>query len=153
MPLCGSKKRDGAQCRRRVLKSGNVCHCHQQNCSICLNSIKTNITTLPCNHRFHKPCIDKWKEEGKNTCPCCRKEFQKTQYSALVMLYPRNGRGQVTTLAAPETIIETLLRSVNVRIEELDPAGDTINLEFETNDDLVEFFDEVGLTDITRWSQ
>ena len=153
MPLCGSKKKDGTRCRRRVKNSGDVCHSHQHKCSICLNTIETNITTLPCNHQFHKACIDKWKEEGKNSCPYCRKEIEKVHYSALIMLYPRTGRGQITTLAAPEIITETLLRSINVRIEELDPRGDSVNLEFEENEDLVEFFDEVGLSDITQWSQ
>lgn len=153
MPLCGSKKKNGTRCRRRVNKSGEVCFCHQQNCSICLTKITSDITTLPCNHKFHTSCIDKWKESGKNTCPYCRKEFEKRKYSALVMIYPRNGRGDITTLAAPETILETLLRSVNVRYEELDPQGDSINLDFENNEDLVEFFEDIGLTDITQWSQ
>ena len=153
MPLCGSKKKDGTRCRRHVAGKGDVCSTHQQNCSICLNTIKTNITTLPCQHKFHNTCIEKWKEEGKNTCPCCRKAFEKPTYSAVVMLYPRTGQGNIMTLAAPEQVMDNILRAVSVRPEELDTQGDSINLDFETNDDLVEFFEDVGLTDITQWSQ
>ena len=69
------------------------------------------------------------------------------------MIYPQNTQGQITTLQAPEQVLDTILRAVNIRTEELNPAGDSINLEFETNDDLVEFFEEVGLTDIAQWSE
>jgi len=31
---------------------------------------------LPCGHRhFCRKCLTKWAREGKNTCPCCRKEL------------------------------------------------------------------------------
>ena len=46
-------------------------------CPICLESMST-ITdmnyTLPCNHKFHTECVNRWKKIT-NTCPCCRAIF------------------------------------------------------------------------------
>ncbi len=43
------------------------------NCRICFNDVVTNdvITDLPCNHIFHKDCMDRWREY-KHECPLCR---------------------------------------------------------------------------------
>ena len=27
---------------------------------------------MTCRHAFHKDCVDKWLETGKNNCPACR---------------------------------------------------------------------------------
>jgi len=42
-------------------------------CSICLMEYKEGETvkSLPCTHRFHSECIDKWLE-SHNTCPVCK---------------------------------------------------------------------------------
>jgi len=42
-------------------------------CSICLEEFKVGdtIITLPCNHIYHKKCIEIWAENNNN-CPLCR---------------------------------------------------------------------------------
>ncbi len=42
-------------------------------CTICLDSMKAGDPTriLPCNHAFHRPCIDAWIGKGANRCPLC----------------------------------------------------------------------------------
>lgn len=42
-------------------------------CSICIGDYEVGekITTLPCIHRFHKECIEKWLEV-KSECPVCK---------------------------------------------------------------------------------
>lgn len=43
-------------------------------CSICMENVEigTEVTTLPCNHWFHKDCVVAWLKEH-DTCPHCRK--------------------------------------------------------------------------------
>ena len=40
-----------------------------EECAICFNSNTDYMT--PCNHHFHKECIEKWYKV-KPTCPLCR---------------------------------------------------------------------------------
>ncbi len=44
------------------------------NCSICLNELKDNLTKLSCSHIFHTSCIENWKNYQQN-CPYCRASF------------------------------------------------------------------------------
>ncbi|XP_054810751.1 E3 ubiquitin-protein ligase RHA2A-like isoform X1 [Prosopis cineraria] len=44
-------------------------------CCVCLSRLKEKDDTkvLPCFHRFHKLCVDKWLNKGRHkTCPLCR---------------------------------------------------------------------------------
>jgi E3 ubiquitin-protein ligase RNF115/126 len=43
-------------------------------CSICMDNVEvgTDVTTLPCNHWFHRDCVVAWLKEH-DTCPHCRK--------------------------------------------------------------------------------
>ena len=42
-------------------------------CSICLNDCsQSQLKTLPCEHQFHKKCVDKWLKKN-NSCPLCRR--------------------------------------------------------------------------------
>lgn len=44
-------------------------------CAICLSCTKNDIVSLPCDHRFHKKCIERWMKmphEWGPTCPNCR---------------------------------------------------------------------------------
>ena len=42
-------------------------------CSICIESVKNKrVKILPCGHRYHVSCINKWLNSKKNTCAKCR---------------------------------------------------------------------------------
>ncbi|XP_061164416.1 E3 ubiquitin-protein ligase rnf8-B-like [Saccostrea echinata] len=45
-------------------------------CRICISDFDDGdtITSLPCNHRFHKHCIETWLKR-KAVCPICRKDI------------------------------------------------------------------------------
>jgi Ring finger domain len=51
----------------------------KEDCSICLNSFKYRelARTLPCEHVFHKKCVDKWLLNQSEACPICRKVVEK----------------------------------------------------------------------------
>ncbi|GFS44783.1 hypothetical protein NPIL_566361 [Nephila pilipes] len=41
-------------------------------CSICLDTCRgRKMKSLPCKHRFHQMCVDKWLKRKKK-CPLCR---------------------------------------------------------------------------------
>ncbi|CAK9867366.1 unnamed protein product, partial [Sphagnum jensenii] len=43
-------------------------------CYICLVEYEEgdSVRTLPCNHEYHKNCVDKWLTEIHGVCPLCR---------------------------------------------------------------------------------
>ncbi|KEH20328.1 zinc finger, C3HC4 type (RING finger) protein [Medicago truncatula] len=52
-------------------------HKHQEDatqCYICLVEYNDgdSVRVLPCNHEFHRTCIDKWLKEIHRVCPLCR---------------------------------------------------------------------------------
>ena len=40
-------------------------------CPICLETSEIDTVKLPCQHMFHKKCINEWLTKNKS-CPCCR---------------------------------------------------------------------------------
>lgn len=54
-----------------------------ENCSICLDKITDNIDdmlVLPCNHVFHKNCINNWiiyklNDNTRPNCPLCKQNI------------------------------------------------------------------------------
>lgn len=51
------------------------------NCSTCLEllSPSDDISSAPCGHVFHSPCILQWIETGKSSCPQCRAKCLERQ--------------------------------------------------------------------------
>ncbi|KAI7153670.1 hypothetical protein KC349_g8189 [Hortaea werneckii] len=47
---------------------------NNQGCSICTDDFELgqDQRVLPCNHRFHPPCVDPWLLNVSGTCPLCR---------------------------------------------------------------------------------
>ena len=45
----------------------------EENCPICLEIIKKNCYETSCKHKFHKKCLQEWKNKNREaTCPVCR---------------------------------------------------------------------------------
>lgn len=47
-------------------------------CSICTDdfTVGEDVRVLPCNHKFHPPCIDPWLVNVSGTCPLCRLDLR-----------------------------------------------------------------------------
>lgn len=58
-----------------------------EECCVCLSRFRegeeTNI--LPCLHKFHKECIEKWFSVWKN-CPMCRFSMDEEKFNARELL-------------------------------------------------------------------
>ncbi|XVF52175.1 hypothetical protein PTKIN_Ptkin04bG0243800 [Pterospermum kingtungense] len=58
----------------KVYKSHKLQNDEAAQCYICLVEYEEgdSMRVLPCNHEFHKTCIDKWLKEIHRVCPLCR---------------------------------------------------------------------------------
>lgn len=47
---------------------------NNESCSVCLNTFveNENLRILPCMHKYHCKCIDKWLYKQSATCPICK---------------------------------------------------------------------------------
>lgn len=45
-----------------------------ERCLICLDEYipEEDVRVMTCRHAFHRNCVDKWLETGRNNCPACR---------------------------------------------------------------------------------
>tara|TARA_B100001093_G_C26798557_1_gene1002311 strand:+ start:793 stop:1890 length:1098 start_codon:yes stop_codon:yes gene_type:complete len=51
-------------------------------CMVCLVEIKSDMKVLPCAHKYHSHCINKWLT-FKSNCPQCRQEVNQNQLRSL----------------------------------------------------------------------
>jgi len=70
-----------------IMDDEKIDNCSVDNCPICQDSlecVEENTTTplplrtLPCNHVFHRTCIEEWINL-RNLCPICRKVADETK--------------------------------------------------------------------------
>ena len=54
-------------------------------CPVCLESFNSEKKTVStqCGHLIHDECIQKWLDQGTNTCPKCRAEITNRQGNLL----------------------------------------------------------------------
>jgi len=47
-----------------------------EECPVCMETMSAlSLCTLPCLHRFHAECLNKWRSFEHQTCPLCRHEL------------------------------------------------------------------------------
>jgi len=66
---------------RKVMKRVKTTMATDNNCSICFEPMIENVATaLPCGHRFHKGCIQKWLSRSQGKCSLCRSVVTNIPY-------------------------------------------------------------------------
>jgi len=55
-------------------REGKITSNCAERCLICLDDYlpEDDVRLMSCRHAFHKDCVDKWLQTGKNNCPACR---------------------------------------------------------------------------------
>ncbi|KAH9849501.1 hypothetical protein C2E23DRAFT_839487 [Lenzites betulinus] len=55
-------------------REGRVASNCVDRCLICLDDYQPedDVRLMHCRHAFHKECVDKWMQVGRNNCPACR---------------------------------------------------------------------------------
>lgn len=66
------------RCPRKRLCVEATIDSEEDNCPICLDTLKTrDLTTLPCGHTFHAKCIMTNVLQNRSHCPMCRQPFSQ----------------------------------------------------------------------------
>ncbi|KAF8263823.1 hypothetical protein EI94DRAFT_1806655 [Lactarius quietus] len=57
-------------------KTGRIAPMCVDRCLICLDDYdpELDLRLLACRHVFHRDCLDRWLETGRNNCPACRSQ-------------------------------------------------------------------------------
>ena len=78
---CSGKK----DCKGKIILDGKCCYHLVQQCSICLENVKStntfNTKRLTCGHSYHVDCILTWFVTS-DECPVCR---TKQQYDPIII--------------------------------------------------------------------
>ena len=133
---CGAQTASGQSCKRRVREEGRRCPCHTETgdqCSICYSQMTQQTTReLPCHHKFHSRCIERWKRTSR-TCPMCREPFDQPEYRVMISIQcVRTGdRGIDQYLTTNVTGLE---EAFNLNTHDLinGVRRTTYNIDFET---------------------
>ncbi|THH28025.1 hypothetical protein EUX98_g6165 [Antrodiella citrinella] len=61
-------------------EEGRIASNCMERCLICLDDYEPeqNVRVMTCRHAFHKDCVDKWLQIGRNNCPACRSKGVST---------------------------------------------------------------------------
>ncbi|KAI8986092.1 hypothetical protein BD414DRAFT_487625 [Trametes punicea] len=61
-------------------REGRVASSCVDRCLICLDDYQPedDLRLMRCRHAFHKDCVDKWLQVGRNNCPACRSKGVST---------------------------------------------------------------------------
>ena len=101
-------------------------------CSICLSEVKSTRTNPPirCGHIFHSHCLQMWKDQGKNTCPSCRKIFDGSNFSITVTIH-NNHTAASNSVSLNEDSLFDVLDMFNINFDvENQPDLDSILADF-----------------------
>ncbi|KAB5582665.1 RING-7 protein [Coniochaeta sp. 2T2.1] len=69
-------------------------------CSICTEDFKVgeDVRVLPCDHKFHPPCIDPWLINVSGTCPLCRLDLRPQNEASSDGNAPENSAADFTAV-------------------------------------------------------
>lgn len=120
-------------------------------CSICLNCIRHTRSTrhLPCQHMYHSKCLQNWEKTGGNTCPMCRRQFERTEpvkaAFKITITIENTALEHSSTLDLTDEQIIQFMRSINIDPSDLNHYITELDLEVDTSEHVNSFLTELGL--------
>ena len=148
---CGVPTSSGRRCRCIVSEENATCSWHTQvgtePCSICMEPMtQRNSKELPCGHRFHKKCINKWKNEGNRTCPLCREPFDLPEFRVTVTIEPLIDSNiyQNVTFDSSNSF-SSIVSNVGLNVDELSQFTTHLSLEADDIQTLQSVLNRIGL--------
>lgn len=150
MSRCESITKTGSRCQRIVHTCDKLCSIHKPagQCPVCMEDIMKNrgTRTLTCGHTFHNSCLEQWKEQGKNTCPMCRKLFDISKYSVQLTV-TNNEIDRSNTITVPSDILNSLISNMEDDIP-FNTYTTEISFDIEDLPELESLLRELGLSDV-----
>ena len=141
----------GQPCRAKVRTEGCRCHWHQpiegpdKDCSICMDYMTSrNHRELPCGHKFHKKCLNKWKLEGNRSCPLCREIFDIPMFNVKVTITPTSEDYRETEFDASQSA-SNIFASLGLYESNYRELTTQMTLEAEDLDSLRNVLGRIGI--------
>lgn len=151
---CGAQTSNGSCCKVRVYGEQQTCWMHSgPQCSICFAPLSDRtLRTLPCEHKFHTRCIDRWKRTcgaSDPTCPMCRTPFDLPSYRCRLII-ERVSDSNVQTIDYTTSNIQALALGFGVDFSTIVPSGPgrfttDIRFDVEPREDLRQVLNDLGI--------
>lgn len=139
---CGAVTASGGICRSCVSSKDSSCGWHtplNTTCSVCMDSMTIrNHRELSCGHKFHKKCIQTWKNRGNRTCPLCRADFDAPQFRVTVTIEPLGEAANTHSFTRIENALTNLPEHMLAEITQLTTEADDL-------DDLRNVIESIGI--------
>lgn len=149
---CTGQTSNGTRCRCRVSQENGTCSWHKpiegdSTCPICMEVMtQRNVREMPCGHKFHKKCINKWKNEGNRSCPMCREPFDIPEFRVTVTIEPLvNGTIYETTVLDASNSISNVVTNVGLNIDDISHLTTQLSIEADNIEMLRNVLERIGL--------
>ena len=152
MYRCCANTNHGTLCKNKVSQEGHNCSWHtvindtNPTCSICMDNMNIrNYRELPCKHKFHKKCLNKWKLEGNRTCPLCREPFDIPMFKVTVHVEPTSTETHERREFDMSRFALEFIETMGMDMDDMQHFNTNMSFEAEDMDNLQAVLSGIGL--------
>jgi hypothetical protein len=145
MSRCSALTQVGERCKNVCTADHATCRSHVVlgECPICIESMTHRTSRyINCNHRFHKTCLNRWKDQGKRTCPVCRHFFDCSRFKVTISVVDLD-RMQTLSSELDSSMVNTLINSSNINF---DTVSTDMVFSLDDLDELDQLLADLGTT-------
>ena len=80
-------------------------------CAVCLSNYTNDeeLRVLPCGHRFHCDCVDRWLTQQSRTCPLCSKRVWRWKKMACLLIVKLESKSESGQSSPPNVFVARYL--------------------------------------------